>query len=312
MIDPITLDQLRIFITVCDAGSFSAAARQLRRAQSAISRAIIMLEGTIDVPLFDRSGHVPKLTEAGRSLAVDARAIIDRIDDFKTRAANISDKLEPTLNVSVHFSIPSTLLTPVLKNFEEIFPLVPITLHTAGIGGVLDHLLDESCSLCICPIPSGLVPPSEICLLERNIVGSSQPVMVVASSHPLANYSRDITLADLKTQTQLSMTERSTMTRNWEATRVISERVWRLADLNSKRNFLLAGFGWADMPFHIVAEDIEKKRLKRLTVQERLPSLLPMPIYIGFHQSRAPGRAGQWLIEALRNHMAANALGGSE
>ena len=44
MLDNVTINQLRAFVAVCDQGSFSAAARQLNRAQSAISHAIKALE----------------------------------------------------------------------------------------------------------------------------------------------------------------------------------------------------------------------------------------------------------------------------
>jgi len=44
MLEPVTLDQLRVLIAIADGGSFSAAARKLRRAQSAISHAVASLE----------------------------------------------------------------------------------------------------------------------------------------------------------------------------------------------------------------------------------------------------------------------------
>ncbi len=56
MIDPLTLDQMRILVAVTEAGSFSAAARKLGRVQSAISQSIQTLETTLRVTLFDRSG----------------------------------------------------------------------------------------------------------------------------------------------------------------------------------------------------------------------------------------------------------------
>ena len=43
-----SLEQLKIFVAVCDAGTFSAAARQLKRAQSGVSQAISNLEIAID------------------------------------------------------------------------------------------------------------------------------------------------------------------------------------------------------------------------------------------------------------------------
>jgi len=52
---------------------FSAAGRRLRRAQSVVSQTLANLEGQLRVKLFDRSGHLPVLTDQGRALLADAR-----------------------------------------------------------------------------------------------------------------------------------------------------------------------------------------------------------------------------------------------
>ncbi|MDA3921937.1 MAG: LysR family transcriptional regulator [Salinisphaera sp.] len=57
MIGNLTLDQLRVLVTISETGSFSAAGRKLRRAQSAISHAVSSLEAVHGVTLFDRGGH---------------------------------------------------------------------------------------------------------------------------------------------------------------------------------------------------------------------------------------------------------------
>ena len=44
MLEPVTLDQLRVLIAIAETGSFSAAARRLKRAQSAVSHAVMALE----------------------------------------------------------------------------------------------------------------------------------------------------------------------------------------------------------------------------------------------------------------------------
>jgi DNA-binding transcriptional LysR family regulator len=51
MLDGVSLDQLRAFIAAADEGSFSAAARTLRRAQSVVSQTISNLEGQIGVSI---------------------------------------------------------------------------------------------------------------------------------------------------------------------------------------------------------------------------------------------------------------------
>jgi len=91
MLDNVTINQLRAFVAVCDQGSFSGAARQLRRAQSAISHAIKALESAFDVELFERNTRKATLTAAGRSLLPDARAVISRTEEMKTRAVSIAE-----------------------------------------------------------------------------------------------------------------------------------------------------------------------------------------------------------------------------
>jgi len=63
MLDRISLDQLRTFIAAVDEGSFSAAGRRLKRAQSMVSQTLANLEGQLGVRLFDRG---PKGVEPTR------------------------------------------------------------------------------------------------------------------------------------------------------------------------------------------------------------------------------------------------------
>ena len=65
MIGNLTLDQLRVLVTISDAGSFSAAARSLGRVQSAVSQAVKTLEDTQGIELFDRNKYRPTLTAVG-------------------------------------------------------------------------------------------------------------------------------------------------------------------------------------------------------------------------------------------------------
>jgi len=97
MLDGVSLDQLRTFIAAADAGSFSAGARQLRRAQSVVSQTLANLEAQVGVKLFDRSRRAPVLTREGVALLAEARAVVGGMDVFKARAKGLSDGLEPPL-----------------------------------------------------------------------------------------------------------------------------------------------------------------------------------------------------------------------
>src|SRR3546814_14114909 len=109
MLDNGTINHLRAFVAVCDQGSFSGAARKLRRAQSAISHAVKALESAFDVELFDRNTRKAQLSAAGRSLLPDARPAISRVEAMKHRAAAIASAGVPQGSVAVADSVPREL-----------------------------------------------------------------------------------------------------------------------------------------------------------------------------------------------------------
>src|SRR6478736_8176046 len=76
MLDSLSLDQMRMFLTVAEAGSFRAAAARLGRVQSAVSHAIAKLEDELGIALFDRSGHKPALTSEGQALLSNVRDVL--------------------------------------------------------------------------------------------------------------------------------------------------------------------------------------------------------------------------------------------
>ena len=76
-----SLDQLQAFVSAADHGSFSAAARQLGKAQSAVSTAVINLEIDTGVDLFDRSGLGEQIGAANmhRTILEAAPTLIARV-----------------------------------------------------------------------------------------------------------------------------------------------------------------------------------------------------------------------------------------
>jgi DNA-binding transcriptional LysR family regulator len=65
-------------VASAEAGSFSAAARRLRKAQSAVSTQVANLEAELGLTLFSRAGRNPVLTPAGQRLLPEARVVLER------------------------------------------------------------------------------------------------------------------------------------------------------------------------------------------------------------------------------------------
>ena len=85
-----TLEQLRHFVAAADAGSFSAAARQVGRAQSAVSTSLGLLEADLGVELFDRSRRNATLTRAGEVLLLEARELLRQAGGLEQRALSFA------------------------------------------------------------------------------------------------------------------------------------------------------------------------------------------------------------------------------
>lgn len=81
-----SIDQLEAFVTAAEFGSFSAAARRLGKAQSAVSAAISNLEIDLGSNLFDRSSYRAELTVSGVSLLDYARSILQSRQDLLVKA----------------------------------------------------------------------------------------------------------------------------------------------------------------------------------------------------------------------------------
>src|ERR1700730_4002303 len=160
MLDAITIDQMRIFIAAVDEGSFSAAGRKLRRAQSAVSQTLANLEAQIGVKVFDRSARYPRLTEEGRSLLVDARSVADNLDGFKARARAMREGLEPELSVAMDVMYPMAALTRAATHSRKTYPHTPLRLYVEVLGGVIKPVLDRKCSIGV--IGSLPVVPDEL------------------------------------------------------------------------------------------------------------------------------------------------------
>jgi DNA-binding transcriptional LysR family regulator len=293
MLDGVTLDQLRTFIAAVDEGSFSAAGRKLRRAQSVVSQTLANLEAQLGVRLFDRSARYPRLTEEGRSLLVDARSVADNIDEFKARARAMREGLEPELSVAMDVMYPMEALTRAAVHSRKTYPHTPLRLYVEALGGVIKPVLDRNCSIGV--IGSLPIVPDE---LQSEPLLSIPFVTVVSPSHTLAKRRGVVSASTVAKHVQLVLTDRTVLTDGRDFG-VLSPLTWRLADLGAKHAFLKAGLGWGHMPLHMVKADLDRGALIKVRV-EGTPRGAAMPMSVVFRKDAPPGPAGRAFIAQLK------------
>lgn len=296
MLDNLTLDQLRILIAVAEEGSFSAAGRRLGRVQSAVSQSIQTLEETLQLTLFDRSGKIPTLTDAGRSVLANARMVVQRADALRNHAESIAGGTEPDLAFAVDTMFPTHVLMQSLRHLQATYPCLPVTLLTEGMGAAEQRLRDGQARFAICCI---LASGAED--LEAEFLAHIAMVPVVAASHPLAAHDGPVGHDVLEQQIQLVLTDRSPLTSNLRGS-IYSARIWRFADLSTRIEYLRAGFGWCHMPWHMVADDVASGLLKRLEIPQSAG--LTLPLHVVRPRGTRLGPTSRWLIDDLKVRLA--------
>jgi DNA-binding transcriptional LysR family regulator len=195
----VDIRDLEYFLACCEAGSFTAAARNAHIVQSAMSSAIARLERDLGVSLFDR-GTVPiALTEHGVALQGAAHKILEAVQAARDDVAGVSGHIRGTVTLGATLTTGPLDLAGVLASVRSRHPDVIIKLrqHSKGSAGNLQALRDGSVDVALfarAGNASSDEPPRGIVL--HHLV-SDAIVFVCRPDHPLAGRDR-VAVADLR------------------------------------------------------------------------------------------------------------------
>lgn len=284
-----TFDQLRIFLTIVDTGSFAAAGRKLNRAVSVISYGIGNLEAQLGVTLFDREGtRRPQLTVAGRALLGEARGIANGFDGLRAKVKGLLEGLEAEVDLALDVMLPSERVGKVLRTFATEFPTVQLRLHVEALGAITAMVLDRQAAVGISgPLSAGVES------IECLSAGSVPMVPVAAPDHPLGRMETILPGAG-REYTQLVLTDRSRFTEGKDYS-VTALKTWRLADLGSKHALLREGVGWGNMPLPMIEPDLMAGTLVRLAMPDHTGGTYR---FAGiWRRDSPPGPAASWLLQ---------------
>lgn len=118
---------LKYFIVIAEEMSFTKAAKRLYISQQALSNHIAKLEEDFGVLLFDRNTPLT-LTDAGQSLLVNARKMMNLKQETELQLQDIKDFRNGVLTIGVPNTRGSLILPPLLMRFRKLFPQVSIRL----------------------------------------------------------------------------------------------------------------------------------------------------------------------------------------
>ena len=130
MIPNLDVDLLKTFLAIADNGSFTRAAEEVHKTQSAISMQMKRLEELLGVPLFAKDGRMSRFTPDGERLVDYARRIVSFNDEV------VSVFTKPELTGTIRFGTPDDyaekFLPEILARFARTHPLITVDVDCVG------------------------------------------------------------------------------------------------------------------------------------------------------------------------------------
>ncbi len=262
------IPNLNAFVTVADTGSFSEASELLYITQPAVSKRVSTLESELDVQLFDRIGRKVTLTEAGSSLLIRARNILQQVEDSKREIQNLSGHVAGKLSIGTSHHIGLHRLPPVLRAFTHAYPEVELDLHFMDSEEACQAIEHGDLEMGIVTLP---LEPAKV--LHTYEVWPDPLDIIVNQSHPLALL-KNVTAKQLAEHSAILPT-RGTYTRQ------IFEHTMRKHKLELKvglsTNYLetikmmvSVGLGWSVLPRSMLSKELKTLNIENIKLERQL------------------------------------------
>ena len=140
--DHLPMDDLSIFLSVCETGGFRKTARRLGLSPSTVSEKVALLETRLGAPLLIRTTRSVSLTDVGRTLAERLSPLMRETRAALQDAMSSQDKVRGQLKLNVTGAVMVDILPPLIDRFLIRFPEVRIEIV------VEDRLVDITAAGC--------------------------------------------------------------------------------------------------------------------------------------------------------------------
>jgi len=177
------IELLRTFLAISDTGSFTRAAEEVHRTQSAVSMQMKKLEEQIGRPLFERGARSVRLTPDGLRLLDYAQRIVNLSEEAS--AAFSEPELQGVVTLGVPDDYADRLLPRVLSAFARSHPHVELVVNCHGSMALADYIKKGELDLAI--VTHGDASHAEVIRREAlNFVGACEHATHLADPLPLA------------------------------------------------------------------------------------------------------------------------------
>jgi DNA-binding transcriptional LysR family regulator len=286
----VTLEQWRTLQAVVDHGGFAQAAEALHRSQSSVSYTVARMQEQLGAPLLRIDGRKAVLTDAGEVLLRRSRQLVKQASQLEELAHHMEQGWEAEVRLVVDAAYPTANIVRTLSAFMPQSRGCRVRLREEVLSGVEEVLREGSADLAISALNITGYLPIEL--------GEVEFVAVAHPEHPLHRLQRPVTFQDLEGQMQV-VTRDSGRVQPRDAGWLGAEQRWTVGSLPTARTFVSSGLGFAWLPYHLIARELEEGVLKPLPMEQgdiRRPRF-----FLYSNKDKVLGPATQILIDLIRN-----------
>jgi LysR family transcriptional regulator, transcriptional activator of the cysJI operon len=282
---------LKIFLTVCDAGNMTHAAKGLYMAQPSVSQAIAELEKYYGVRLFERLNHRLFLTDAGERLRSYALHILNLSEQAQKELADLG--LGGSLRFGASLTIGAYLLPNLIASYHQQFPEVEVFTQVDNTAVIEKQILADQLDL-------GLVegPVSSSHIVEEYYC-DDHLVVITSPQHPFVSTST-ISVQELSGQAFIVREAGSGTQAIFENAMQAAQVNWKVAGIHNNneaiKQAVSANLGLAVVSKIAIEEEIRQAKLKVLDVQGMA---LKRRFNLIYHRQKFFTRAMQLFVETI-------------
>lgn len=291
------LHDMRVLMSVVEAGSMSKAAKHLGTAQPALSRSIAELEHALGVRLLDRSPRGVEPTAYGRALIKRGVAVFDELRQGVKDIEFLADPTAGELRIGTTESMADGPVLAVIDRLSRQYPRISLHLLMGYMVGLCDQLIERKIELVIIRLAKSI--------FDRQLVVEElfdDPYVVAAGTQNPWTRRRRVQLAELVDEPWVLLPfdspAGSIMAQAFHASGVEPPRATVFTHSLNLRNRLLAtGRFLSALPRFSLTS------LSRPASIKALPLELPgtqRPMGIITLKGRTPSPLAQRFLEALR------------
>lgn len=243
----ITLKQLRAFLAVAEAGSFTQAGDRLHLTQSATSGLIRELERALGVRLFHRTTRQVELTDPGREFQAPVDRLLSGLDRSVADLGAIAARQRGRLAVAAPPLLATTLLPGLIAAFLESYPSIQVVLRDVPTDQIVALVLDGDVD---CGI--GTIAPEEEGL-DRTTLFADSLLLFCPRPHDLSGR-RSVAWRDAAAFPLVALTRdsgiRALVDRAFGAAGVSVDPAYEVTQITTAMAMVEAGLGVSVLPSH--------------------------------------------------------------